>query len=216
MAVKLPNGARLEIASQYGSAKTISAVSNAAEAVATSASHGFTAGTILAITSGWSKLTGRIVRVGAAPAAGTFNMEGINSANTSLYPAGQGAGDATPITGWTAIAQVLEFGMSGGDAQFVNYQFLEEDDEKQVPGGNSAASINVKIADDPTLACYAVLRAAAESKAPTALALVMRDGSRLYYNCYVSFNETPELSKGNVNAVKASFSLLAKPVRYNS
>lgn len=216
MAVKLPNGSRLELASQYGAAKTITALSNAAEAEATSAAHGFAAGAILAITSGWSRLTNRIVRVGAAPAAGTFKLEGINSSSVDLYPAGQGAGDATPITAWTPIAQVLEFSMSGGDAKFANYQFLEDDDERQVPSGNSAASISIKIADDPTLACYPVLRAAAESKTPTALALVMRGGGRLYYNCYVSFNETPELSKDNVNAVKASFSLLAKPVRYTS
>lgn len=216
MAVKLPNGSRLELASQYGAAKPITALSNAAEAEATSAAHGFAAGAILAITSGWSRLTDRIVRVGAAPAAGTFKLEGINSSNVDMYPVGQGAGEATPITGWTAISQVLEFSMSGGDAQFANYQFLEDDDEKQIPSGNAAASISIKIADDPNLPCYPVLRAAADSAEPTALALVMRGGSRLYYNCYVSFNETPELSKGNVNAVKASFSLLAKPVRYNS
>lgn len=38
--------------------------------------------------------------------------------------------------------------------------------------------------------------------------------ARFPYNCYVSFNETPTLSKNNVMTVKPSFALIAQPLRY--
>jgi len=36
----------------------------------------------------------------------------------------------------------------------------------------------------------------------------------LLYNGYVSFNETPSMTKGEVMGVQATFSLLSRPVRY--
>ncbi len=62
MSVQLPNGSIVSIASTYGTLKTMSAISNAAEAVATlEASHDVVENDILEITSGWSKLSGRIL-----------------------------------------------------------------------------------------------------------------------------------------------------------
>ena len=74
MAVTLPNGSLVAIASGYGTAKTVSAITNANPGVATSAAHGFTDGDILEVTSGWSRLTNKIVRVDGA-ATGMHALE---------------------------------------------------------------------------------------------------------------------------------------------
>lgn len=214
MAVSLPNGATLRLAATYGTAKTITAISNASPAVASSTAHGFTAGSILEMTSGWARLNSRAVRVGTAPATDTFRLDGIDSTDTALFPAAGGAGSARNVLTWVDLPQVLEFNTSGGETQFANYQFLESDTEQQIPSGFSAMSIQVTIADDPTLACYPVLRAASNSRRPIIMTLTLPNGSQILYNCFVSFNETPSLSKGNVMSVKPSFALIAQPVRY--
>lgn len=214
MSVSLPNGATLKLAASYGTAKPITAITNANPAVASAVAHGFLAGAILEVTSGWPKLNGRAVRVGAAPATDTFKLENVDSSDATLYPTASAPGSARAVLTWVDLPQVLEFSTSGGDAQFASYQFLESDTEQQIPSGFSAMTIQVTIADDPTLACYPVLRAASAGRKPIIMLLTLPNGSQIPYNCYVSFNETPTLSKGNVMTVKPSFALIAQPLRY--
>lgn len=214
MSVSLPNGATLKLAASYGTAKPITAITNANPAVASATAHGFLAGAILEVTSGWPKLNGRAVRVGTAPAADTFKLENFDSTDATLFPTASAPGSARAVLTWVDLPQVLEFSTSGGDAQFASYQFLESDTEQQVPSGFNAMTIQVTIADDPTLACYPVLRAASAGRKPIIMLLTLPNGSQIPYNCYVSFNDTPTLSKGNVMSVKPSFALIAQPVRY--
>jgi len=213
MAARLPDGAIVSLATAFGAQKAISAITNASPGVAASAAHGFANGDLVALTSGWSRLTNKVVRVVNA-AAGTFGLDGIDTSNVALYPAGSGAGSALPITGWTQITQIMDFGTNGGDQQFASYSFLEQDFETQMPTVTSAMSINLAIADDPALPGYQALKVAAESRAIRALRLQLPDGSFILYQGYVSFNETPTLGKGQVMQVKANLSLLARPVRY--
>lgn len=120
------------------------------------------------------------------------------------------------ITGFAQISQVLELSTSGGEQQFATYSFLENDYDSQIPTTLSAQSVSISIADDPTLPGYQALKAASDAKAVRALKMVLPSGSVLLYNGYVSFNETPTMTKGNVMACKATFSLLSRPVRYAS
>lgn len=215
MAVKLPDGATVSLQTAVGTSKTISAVTNANPAVATSTAHGLTNGTLITVTSGWSRLNNRVVRV-ANVTANTFDLEGIDASNVSLFPAGSGIGSALAITTFTQISQILDFSTSGGEQQFATFSFLEQDFETQAPTVTSAQSITIGIGDDPTLAGYIALKVAGEQRAIRALRMTLPDGSFILYNGYVSFNETPTVTKGQVMQVNASFSLLSRPVRYAS
>lgn len=215
MAARLPDGAIVSLATTYGSPKTVSAITNANPGVASSTAHGFSNGAILSMVSGWSNLNNRVVRVAGA-ATNAFNLDGLDTSLTTLYPAGSGAGTATEITAFTQITQIMGFTTSGGDQQFTNFSFLEQDFETQIPTIRSAMSIAIDIADDPSLAGYAALKAAADARAVRALKIAMPDGSFILYQGYVSFNETPSVTKGAVMQVKATFSLQSRPVRYAS
>ena len=58
MAIIKAQGLQLAIASTFGTQFTISAITNATEAVAThSASHGVAVNDIIEVTSGWKRLT---------------------------------------------------------------------------------------------------------------------------------------------------------------
>lgn len=216
MAVALPNGAILALATTYVALDTVSAITNANPAVVTtSASHGVATGGFIEMTSGWSRINNRIFR--AASASGSsLALEGLNSTDTNLFPAGTGTGTFREISAWTQISQIMGLTTSGGDRKFVTYSFLEQDFESQLPDVSNAMSLQIDIADDPTLAGYIALKAANDSGALTGLRLTLKGGSIVLYNGYVSLNETPVLNKGAVNTVKATFSLQGLPVRYSS
>lgn len=216
MAVSLPNGVILALATTYAAADTVSALTNANPGVATtSSSHGITTGNYLEVTSGWARLNQRIVRASAA-AGSSVTYEGIDTSSTSVYPAGSGIGSVREITAWTQISQVLDLSTSGGDMQFANYSFLEQDFESQIPTQASPMSINITIADDASLAGYIALKAAAITRALTGLKATLPSGSILVYNGYISLNETPTMTKNQVMGVRATFSLMNTPTRYAS
>lgn len=213
MAAKLPDGAIVSLATTYGGALSVTAITNASPAVASSTAHGLANGDLISVTSGWSNLNNRVVRVSGVT-ANTFNLEGIDTTSTTLFPAGSGIGSVQKITAFAQISQILEFTTTGGDQQFTTFSFLEQDFETQIPTITSAQSITIGIADDPALAGYIALKAAAELKAIRALRLTLRDGSLILYQGYVALNETPTLTKGNVMQVSSTFSLQSRPVRY--
>lgn len=215
MAVTLPNGSLVAIASGYGTAKTVSAITNANPGVATSAAHGFTDGDILEVTSGWSRLTNKIVRVDGA-ATGTFELEGIDTSSTSVYGVGGGTGTAREVTGWTQLAQIVGSTSSGGEQQFLNYQFLEADAESRIPTFKTAAGIQFTVADDPSLPGYVLAKAANDDRVPRAIRVTLSNGAILLYNAYVSLSTIPSLTVNELMTIEVTLSLTAEPVRYAS
>jgi len=215
MAVSLPNGSVIAIASGYGSVKNISAISNADPGVATAAAHGFTDGDIIEVTSGWSRLTDKIIRVDDAT-TGTFELEGIDTTSTSVYPNGGGAGSAREVTGWTQLAQITDSTSVGGDQQFLEYQFLESDSSKRIPTYKAAAGVTFTIADDPNLPGYILAKAANDDRAPRAVRITLSNGQILLYNAFISLSTIPSLTVNELMTVQVTLSLLAEPVRYAS
>jgi hypothetical protein len=212
----LPNGSAFALASTYGASKAMSAVTNAAEGVATlEAAHAIIVGDIFEVNSGWGDLDGRLVRAKTV-STNDVTLEGINTASTTRFPAGSGTGTIRECSAWTSITQVLEATTSGGDPKFYTYQYLDAQSERQVPTGSSAQSLSLKLADDQTLPWFAALDAADLAGTPTGLRITLPSGAKLYYNCYVSFNKTPTLSVNNAMALTCSLSLAADPTRYAS
>lgn len=215
MSVSLPNGAIVSIASGYGSSQTMSALTNANPGVATVTGHGLTDGDIIEVTSGWSKLDGRIVRIDNG-ATNDFELEGINTSNTTNYPAGSGTGSIRDISAWTQLTQILNSSSQGGEPQFANYQFLEDDTQRQIPTNKSAQALQLSLADDQSLPWYAVLEAADEDRLARAIRVVLPSGAILLYNATVSFNKTPSLTINEVMALQCVLSLSAPVTRYAS
>lgn len=213
MGFQLPNGATLEIASAFGPAIPVTALSNANPAVATAAAHGLSDGDIIAVTSGWTRLNDRAARV-ADSASGTFALEGINTVNIQPYPAGSGAGSVREVTGFTEISQITELNSSGGDQQFLTFGFLADDDDRQLPTTKNPISMSVTVADDPGLPYVAIVEAADEDKQTRVLRLNLPGGSIIVYNCYVSITSTPTLGRNNLMTRIITMSLAGRPTRY--
>lgn len=215
MAVSLPNGVVFNVASAYAAAKTITAITNANPAVATCAAHGLTDGDIIVLSSGWNKLSEKAVRI-ANSDTNTFELEGVDTTNTTTFPAGGGVGTFREVTSWVQISQVLENTSQGGDQQFVTYSFLEEDVEHQIPTVKSASSIQFSIGDDALLAWYPILSTANDDRQPRAVKAVLPAGSLILYNGYITLNKTPSMTKNQIMALASTLSLTSEPVRYTA
>lgn len=215
MAISLPNGALVAIASGYTApTATFTSVSNGAPP-AVLVTNTFVTGDYVEVTSGWSRLTQKVVRLASASGTG-FSLEGIDTTLTSIYPATGGVGAARKVSGWTQLSQVLSSSSSGGEQQFLEYQLLEGDAQKRIPTVKSAAGLTFSVADDPTLAGYILASAANDDRLPRAVLVTLPSGAKLLYNAYISLNKTPSLTVNEIMAVEVTMSLLAEPVRYVS
>lgn len=214
MSVSLPNGVTLAIATAYAANVTVTAASNASEAVLT-ATNTFTAGDFVEFTSGWSRANNRVFRIKSATGT-TATLEGFDTSSTTLFPAGSGVGTLRKISAFTQISQVMELASSGGDPQYQTYSFLEMDYDLQIPTTTSAQSLSLTIADDATLAGYQALKAVAATRATACIKATLPNGGVILYNVITGFDETPSMSKGNLMSVKAGMALQGKPVRYAS
>jgi hypothetical protein len=215
VALTLSNGTTVSISNGFDAAKTISATTNATPGVSTSTAHGFNDGDYVVVNSGWVRLSERVVRVDNAT-ANTFDLEGIDTSNTSIYPAGGGTGSAKRVTGWTQLTQILSSSSTGGEQQFWEGQFLEGDRQIRIPTTKSAAGISFTIADDPTLPGYVLAKQANDDRLPRAVMLTLANGAKLLYNAYISLSTIPSLNVNEPMQVEVTLSLLADPSRYAS
>lgn len=214
MAVSLPNGSIVAIASGYGAASNMTAITNANPGVATlAAGHTVTTGDYIEVNSGWSRLNGKIVKAGTV-ATNSVPLLGIDTTSTTLYPAGSGTGTVRDISGWTQLAQILGSSSEGGEQQFTTYQFLESDSERRIPTTKSAAGITFQIADDPSLPGYAIAKAANDDRLPRAVRITLPNNSELLYNAYISLSVIPSLTVNEIMSLEVTLSLVAEPVRY--
>lgn len=216
MAVSLPNGAIIAIASGYGASKTMSAVTNANPGVATlEASHGVNTGDYIEVTSGWSRLDKRIVRAGTV-STNDVPLLGVDTTLTTNFPAASGTGSVREITGWTQLAQILQTQSSGGEQQFLDYQLLEADAQRRIPTFKNAAGLTITVADDQTLAGMILALAANDDRLPRAVRATLPSGAVILYNAYISVDKTPSLTVNQIMAVQVTLSFLNEPVRYSS
>lgn len=213
MAVGIGAGASVSIATTYGTQFTISAITNATEAVATlSASHGVAVGDFIEVTSGWAKLNKRVVRIKTV-ATNDVTLEGINTSSTTDYPAGTGAGTGREITAWTNISNIKadSFSTSGGDQKYASTTALESTIETQMPTTRSPYEVNWAVMD--TSSGLTAAENAAAQQALTAIRVVA-GASVTVANGYWSVSAFPSISGTEVTTRACSFSSNAEPKMY--
>jgi hypothetical protein len=213
---QVPTGATFYVASTFGSAKTVTAVSNAAEAVVSSTAHGFTDGDIVEITSGWGRLNKRAFRVKTA-LTDSFVLEGADTSSTSFFPAGTGTGTVREATAFTQITTVMSPSSSGGDPKTVTYRFIESDVEYMINDGFTATSYSLDLdADSIGSAGYTALKALTDVQTNTILKIMMRSGSLLFIPCTLALNESVSFTDGQINKVKVAFNGTNRLTRYSA
>ena len=213
MALYFPEGSSQQFTQSFAAAKTITAMSNANPAVATSVAHGYATNDEILLTSGWEDATDSVYKI-TVLTADTFSIDGLDTTNTGFFPAGTGAGTAQKISGWTAIPQVLTISGSGGDARFTDVQLLAKRNSLKIPTGFNATSITLTLAHDAANANYKTMVAISRNLSKVAFKQVISGGSVTYGYGYLSVSEMPKLNSNQVNQVDAAMTVLGRSISY--
>lgn len=214
MSVTKVAGTRFELATAYAAAKTMSVLTNNANAVATlEAAHGVAVSEFVEITSGWDLLSGRIARASAV-ATNDVTLEGIDTADTAQYPPGSGIGSVREISTWTSLSQISpDFSVSGGDQNFSDVTFVSNLIRQRIPTDRNPIEITLPYFFDLTLPWVASVRSAANASAPRAFRMIFPNSTRLVCNAYWSIREVPTVSDGTLRG-QIDLSIVGQPTVY--
>ena len=213
MAYSFPEGASIQFSQTFASAKTITALTNANPAVATSVAHGFTTGDEVLINTGWEDCTDTVVKV-TVLTADTFSLTGVDTTDTGFFPPGAGTGSAQKISGWTAIPQILTVSASGGDARFTDVQLLAKRNAIKIPTGFNATSITLSLAYDGSQPGYISAVGVSRKLTKVALKQVLSGGNATYGYGYLAVSEFPKLNSNSVNTVDAAMTMIGRVISY--
>ncbi len=209
-------GTLFAIATAFGSAKTVTGISNASEAVVSSTAHGYSVGDIVEITSGWGRLNLRSFRVKTV-LTDSFVLEGQDTTNTTFYPASGGAGTVRKVTTWVQLASVLKPSSSGGEPKKVTYKFVESDVEYNINDGFSAVDRTLELdADAIGTPGYVALKSLTEVQTNTIMRSVAKSGAVTYLPCTVALNEEEIMTEGQIVTCKVAISGNNRSTRYAS
>jgi hypothetical protein len=212
MSLSLPNGSIVAIAAAYATALNVTAASNASQCVLT-VTNTYAVGDFVEVTSGWSGLNNKVLRVGAVSGT-TVTLEGFDTTATARFPALGGIGTVRKITSYTQLAQILSSESSGGEQNYATVQFLESDGQTEIPTFKTPTRITFGVGDDVTLPGYILAKAANDDGAQRAVKVSLKSGGVLSYNAFVSIGDTPSLTVNEVMQIPCTLALRTSPVRY--
>lgn len=215
MAYSLPEGSSQQFSNTLAAAKTITAITNANPAVATCTAHGYTTGDEIMLSSGWEDATDSVYKIESVD-ANSFKILGLDSTNTSFFPAGSGGGSAQKLSAWTAIPQVLTISASGGDARFTDVNPLAKRNGIRIPTGFNATSVTLSLGFDATNASYKTMVGISRSLSKVAFKQVLSGGSVQYGWGYLTVSEFPKLNNNQVNTVDAALTFLGRTMSYDA
>jgi hypothetical protein len=207
MAYNIPNGSRVYVANKYADEITITAATNAAEAVLTvNAIGSIKAGDIVQIASGWKKMSG-VFRVKAA-ANTSITLESIDTTDKTVFPEGSAKGSLKKVEEWEAMPQVMTLSTEGGEQQTQEIQFLEDEQAETVDTFKNGITQVYTFAHDAKSPIRKLLMKLDDSKQLTAIRFFNnRAGENRYYTASVSFQRVPNTAINEVENVVARFSL---------
>lgn len=194
----LPTGTILAVASAFAAAKTVTGISNAAEAVVSCTAHGYQVGDIVQIYSAWGRLNRRAIKVKSVT-TDSFVAQDIDTTNTEFFPAGGGAGTVRKVSTWTQISKYLSPSQSGGEPKNVTVKFMDEDVETNLNDGFTAVTESFEVdADQFGTVAYNTLRTLSDVQTDTILKKTLKSGAQIYTPCTIALNENVKLADGSI------------------
>lgn len=211
MALHFPDGSLVGFATTLAAPVDFTDITNAVNPVITHATGTFAAGDVLAIQSGWPALNNRVMLANADTGTGTTALKGIDTTDTSLYPAGRGAGSVILATNFVDFNQQGELTTSGGEPDLYTGKWLEDQlgQQFQVPIGQTARSYGLTLDYDAKLPWYDAAKIVTRKRKPTVIRITLSTGDVIYEWGYMHFNPGMGLNSGNPIKNNVNFYLLA-------
>lgn len=196
--------------SALASAKTITSITKANPAVATSTAHGYANGdvVVLAVQGMWQADT-KTVRV-ANVTSNTFELEGVDSTAFDTFS----SGTAQAITFGTTFSTMGDFSTSGGDFEMIDITTIHDTNKKTIPGAASALECSGNFNWDPSDAGQVAMKSASEARVLRAMKIQFSDGSKWYFTGYPGYAGNPTGSAGGKVTAPFKISGYGRPSFY--
>jgi hypothetical protein len=213
MAFFFPEGTRVYFSNTLGTAKTITALTNASLAVATSAAHGFVDNDELLVTSGWGDINEMVFKADQLT-ADTFGLVDLDTTDTAYFPPGGGAGVAKKISSWVEIPQLLTLSTDGGGTRFTDVGLLSRRQDIRIPTGFNPSSMDMTLAWDPADTNFKAMLALSRTIRPAAIKIAVGGGAAIYGYGYLNVREAPTFNRNQVLEVNGSLTMNNRPMSY--
>lgn len=219
MSIQKVQGLQLAIAATFGTSKNMSACTNANPGAMTlETASGIADGDVMVVTSGWPRLNGRVIRATSVSTGTTdsASLEGVNTTDTDLYPAGEGVGSVLEVATWVNLDQLRpDFSVGGGG--FTQDNITQMTDVRNVnrPGLAEAVNLDFSCFWDPSLSWVDYVRSASEGAVLTPYRMTTAAGSKIYGNAYWGFLEEP-VPDSNSFIYRLTLGLAAQSIAYST
>lgn len=174
--------------SVIGTAITITAVSKANPAVASSVAHGLANGDFIYLEAqGMRQINQRVVRVSAV-AADVFTLEGVDSTDYDTFT----SGTAKELTFGHSISSATTVSASGGEFDMIDTTTIHDSQKSEVPGLPSAISYEMDHKWDSADSGQIAMKAASDVQGVRAFKFQFGTGGKiLVFAGYVGFTGAP-------------------------
>jgi hypothetical protein len=175
---------KVDMENTRGTAKTITAITKATEAVITG-THDFAIGDYVFIEGvvGMPEINGRVVRVKSVSTTVSFVAEGLDSTLFSTYASG---GSAYKIASWYAFDNLTSLNYPEPTPNAIDVTTIHNNQKFEVFGLDDAPTITLNTISDPTSVTTKAVRAASAKKSITAFRVTLQTGTILIFTGYVA------------------------------
>ena len=208
MALTFPDGSVIGFSTAIAAPIPFTAITNAAVPEITTAGS-IAEDSILVVQSGWPSLNNRAVVAGATLSTET-ELIGVDTTDTTLYPAGRGIGTVAIASSFVDFSQQGELTSAGGEPQLYTGKWLEDPlgQEFQVPIGQSARSYSLPLDYDKDLPWFEAAKTVSRKRKPVVIRIALPGGDMIYEYGYLHFNPGLNMQSGNPIKNAVNFYLL--------
>lgn len=216
MAYHFPAGTKAYYSTTFAGAKSVTGITNASPAVATSVAHGYTDGDPLLFASGWQDASDTLFEADQLT-VDTFSLLGLDATDTNVYGAGTGTGTTKEVSGWVEFPQVLSITTNGGGIKYGTVDPIGSRQATKQPVGFDAIGVDMKLGYDPANATLTALQGLTRTFSKAAFKLVLPGGGRVYGYGNVACSEFPEIgSKETPLQLSASIGFDGRAISYGA
>ena len=212
MATSVWSNVQVAMESGSDSPDTITGITKANPAVATSTAHGMSNGDIVVLAvQGMYQLDKRPVRI-ANVTANTFELEGVDSTNYDTFT----SGTATKKTLGTSFSTIAEFSVSGGDFEMIDVTTIHDSQKQSIPGAASPTEVSGSVNWDPTDAGQAAMKTASDAKAQKTFKVTFANGYKWIFNGYIGYTGSPTGQSQGKATSPFKMSCQGRPMMYST
>lgn len=198
----------IEMQSALGTDITITAISQASEAVFTnSGTNGLSEGDIVVLSGivGMTEMNGRAIRVKSGPTTTSFTAEGLDSSGFTAYVSG---GTANDVSTFLSFDNATSFSFPEPNPNRIDVTPINKSTKVEVFGLDDAPQISIPMIADPLAAHVVEMRAASKAKTARVFRVTLQNGNILIMNAYVAGGRGIDGSVGAAATASAQLTLL--------